>query len=82
MYFREPSGNIPLALKCNGNVGIGTTSPTAKLDNAGDTYRQRVSRTPASASAAGNAGDQCWDANYIYICTATNTWKRAALTSW
>lgn len=66
----------------NGNVGLGTTVPTARLDNAGDTYRQRTSRTPASASAAGNTGDICWDANYLYTCVATNTWKRSALSTW
>ncbi len=38
--------------------------------------------TPASASAAGTAGQIAWDADYIYVCTATNTWKRAALTTW
>lgn len=38
-------------------------------------------KTPASAGANGVAGTICWDANYIYICVATNTWKRAAL-SW
>ena len=25
-------------------------------------------------------GQICWDANYIYVCTATNTWKRSPLT--
>ena len=29
-----------------------------------------------------DAGDICWDSNYVYICVATNTWKRAALSSW
>lgn len=38
--------------------------------------------TPASASATGTAGSICWDADYIYVCTATNTWKRAALSTW
>ena len=37
--------------------------------------------TPASSSATGTAGQIEWDANYIYVCTATNTWKRAALAS-
>jgi hypothetical protein len=23
-----------------------------------------------------------YDASYVYICTATNTWKRSALTTW
>ncbi len=38
--------------------------------------------TPASASDAGTTGQITWDADYIYVCTATNTWKRAALTTW
>jgi hypothetical protein len=37
--------------------------------------------TPASGTAAGTAGDIAWDANYVYVCTATNTWKRSALTA-
>ncbi len=63
-------------------VGSGATTPTATLDAAGDTMRLRTARTPASATAAGNAGDQCWDANYFYICVATNTWRRVAHNSW
>lgn len=67
----------------SGNVGIGgATTPTASLDNGGDTYRQRTKRTPASATAAGNAGDWCWDDNFFYVCIATNQWKRSALSTW
>jgi hypothetical protein len=33
-----------------------------------------------TATATGTAGQISYDASYIYICTATNTWKRAALT--
>lgn len=65
-----------------GNVGIGTTAPSALLDINSDTFRVRTSRTPSSATATGNAGDVCWDANYIYVCTATNTWKRSAISTW
>jgi hypothetical protein len=38
--------------------------------------------TPASASASGIAGQISVDANYIYVCTATNTWKRVAIATW
>jgi hypothetical protein len=24
----------------------------------------------------------CWDASYIYVCTAANTWKRATLNTY
>ena len=65
-----------------GNVGIGTSSPTALLELNSDTVRVRTAKTPASATAAGNAGDICWDSSYIYVCVATNTWKRAAIATW
>jgi hypothetical protein len=32
-----------------------------------------------TATSTGLAGQICWDDNYIYVCTATNTWKRVAL---
>lgn len=37
---------------------------------------------PASASATGVKGDIAFDSSYIYICTATNTWKRVAIATW
>jgi hypothetical protein len=37
--------------------------------------------TPASSSDTCVAGDEKHDANYIYICTATNTFKRATLST-
>ncbi len=38
--------------------------------------------TPASATSSGAAGTIAWDANYIYICVATSTWKRVAISTW
>jgi len=66
----------------SGRVGIGTSSPTTLLDVNSDTVRLRTARTPASATATGTAGEICWDANYIYVCTATDTWRRTTLSSW
>jgi hypothetical protein len=63
-------------------VGIGTNEPTEKLDINSDAIRIRTAQTPASATATGNVGDICWDSNYIYVCVATNTWKRSSLASW
>jgi hypothetical protein len=37
---------------------------------------------PSSSSATGTAGEIRTDSNYIYVCTATNTWKRVALSTW
>ena len=37
---------------------------------------------PASASATGTAGTIRFDGTYIYVCTATDTWFRAAVATW
>jgi lysophospholipase L1-like esterase len=66
----------------NGNFGIGTSAPAVKCDINDDSVRVRTSQTPASAGATGLAGEIAWDASYIYVCTATNTWKRVAIATW
>jgi hypothetical protein len=71
-----------LRIDASGRLGIGSTSPTASLDITGDTIRIRNTRTPASASAAGNAGDICYDTQYLYVCIANNAWSRVALNPW
>ena len=70
-----------------GNVGFGTGIPTSKLDINSDSIRLRATTTPASATAAGETGQICWDADYIYVCVSGGTagnaqWKRTALTTW
>jgi hypothetical protein len=37
--------------------------------------------TPASSVATCSAGTVAWDASYLYVCRATNTWSRAALST-
>lgn len=37
---------------------------------------------PATASDTGVAGEIAWDSTYIYICIATNTWKRCLIETW
>ncbi|MGA9812699.1 MAG: hypothetical protein WBQ64_07985 [Terriglobales bacterium] len=37
---------------------------------------------PRHASDPCVAGTETWDSNFIYICIAKNTWKRAPLASW
>jgi len=41
-----------------------------------------LNTAPSSASDTGTLGEIRIDANYIYICTATNTWKRVAIATW
>jgi hypothetical protein len=57
----------------SGNFSAGTVSAAIKVTSGA---------APANASSTGSAGQVVWDADYIYVCTATNTWKRAAIATW
>lgn len=37
---------------------------------------------PASATAVGIQGQLAQDGSYLYVCTANNTWKRVAISTW
>ena len=69
-------------------VGIFEDSPVTTLDVNGsfrvqsDSIAIQNSKTPANATDTGQAGQICWDTNYLYVCVALNTWKRIALSSW
>jgi len=41
-----------------------------------------LQKTPSSATDTGTTGQICADANYIYHCVSTNTWKRTAISTW
>ncbi len=63
--------------------GFGGINWDANLRNTVNTGTMVLATaTPASATATGTTGQIAWDANYIYICTATNTWKRVAISTW
>ena len=72
-----------MRIDSSGNVLIGTTTAGAsKLVVNSDSIQVNTAKTPASASATGTTGQIAWDANYIYVCVATNTWKRSAIATW
>lgn len=77
----DDNANI-LFVTGSGYVGIGTDDPAVALDVNSDSIRVRTAKTPASAGADGEQGQIAWDTNYIYICVATNTWKRVAISTW
>lgn len=58
---------------------VARVSSTGNITVTGNTLKLTTSKTPASSSDTGTAGEICWDASYLYICTATNTWTRVAL---
>lgn len=52
------------------------------LATTADSLRVVTAKTPASAAAAGDTGQICWDASFLYVCVSTNTWKRVAIATW
>jgi hypothetical protein len=60
------AGNISATqITTTGNISVGNILSS-------------LPQTKAS-NATGTTGQICWDSNYIYVCTATDTWKRAGL---
>ena len=39
-------------------------------------------RTITNSTDPGVKGTICWDASYIYVCVATDTWERVAIATW
>lgn len=65
----------------NNRAGIFTSSPSTTLDVNG-TFRINT-KTPASSTDTGVAGQIAWDSTYFYVCVTTGTtgsalWKRIA----
>jgi hypothetical protein len=68
----------------SGRLLVGTSTDTggSLFQVNGNRIRIATAKTPASATDTGSAGEICWDADYIYVCTATDTWKRTAISTW
>lgn len=54
-------------------------STTAEADLL---YQPIFVDAPAAADSTGTAGQVAVDTGYIYVCTATDTWKRVAIATW
>jgi len=75
-----------LGIGTNGSVIAGGVDPVISdgigLHVNGKILRLASGKNIGSAGATGNQGEICWDDSYIYVCTATNSWKRAAISTW
>jgi hypothetical protein len=67
------ANTLATALTIDGGTGAVTFSGDLTLSSP---------TVPASAAATGVAGTVSWAAGYVYICTATDTWKRVAIATW
>jgi hypothetical protein len=94
MILPGSSGDIQISAAPDSseyNFSVNATGVLSLFGSAGATLGLRLfdgkfwitnPETPASAAAAGEAGQIAWDANFVYVCVATNTWKRVAIATW
>jgi hypothetical protein len=69
-----------MTIDTSGNISLGTVvTGVTRLDINDNSFRLVSSQSPTSGGT-GTAGEIAWDTSYIYVCTASNTWKRVALT--
>lgn len=92
-WVNATSDDIPatalsaLMIRYDGKVGIGYSVPAEKLSIAGNVLANQyklsdLNTAPANASDTGTKGEVRITADYIYVCIATNTWVRTALSTW
>jgi hypothetical protein len=67
----------------DGKMGIKQATPTTELEVNGTTKTSSLivssSSPPASSTTTGVKGTITYNNDYLYICIATDTWKRVAL---
>lgn len=65
-----------------GNNNVSKTILKGIIETNGSYKLQDLNIAPTSSSDVGILGEIRVTADYIYVCTATNTWVRSALTTW
>lgn len=61
---------------------LGFTVVSGDIKATSGSFVQSGGNNPGTASSPGAVGQLAWDSGFIYVCVATNTWKRAALSTW
>lgn len=83
-----PTSGSGIELSYTGTIGYlvsynRSTSTALPLHMiSSETVLGGTTKVPATSTTAGVQGQIAWDTNFIYVCTATNVWRRAALSSW
>lgn len=49
---------------------------------SGKKFKILGAKTITNSNDPGEQGEICWDSSYLYICIATNTWKRVSMDTW
>ena len=67
----------------SGNATTKSITVSNMLSNSANVKATSIKTTTiATSNTTGVAGQILYDSSYIYVCVATNTWKRASLGTW
>lgn len=78
---KTPDGTKALTVNEDHSVSVpGPVTVGGRLDVTANSLAI-AQYTPPSSSSSGTTGTVFYDSNYVYICVAPNTWKRAALST-
>jgi hypothetical protein len=88
-FLINSSSTDALRINSNGNIGINTSVDNGvdklQINGSAVTTQYKLSAlniAPASATSTGTLGEIRVTSGFIYVCVATDTWVRSALTTW
>ena len=75
------TGSVQLqnsGFKCLETLGF----PGLGVEVTGQMNLASLNTAPSASDSTGTLGEIRWTSDYVYLCTAANTWVRAALATW
>lgn len=84
VLFNSTSGSVIIGSRTNAGFKLDVTTGNARVVNtlfAGKFQLTSLNTAPSSSTDTGTTGEIRMDANYIYLATGTNTWKRVAIST-
>jgi len=79
--FKDIGATAESIVEMQGIEG-GTTAKVMEFHGWKPVFPKHAVNVPSSASDTGIKGQVAWDDNYLYLCVATNAWKRVAISTW
>ena len=75
----DPSVTVDIDLQWNSWDNIILTNSNVSVR---EIFQQFHWFVPATPTSTGTAGEIKWDTTHLYVCTASNTWRRVAVGTW
>ena len=82
LIMGSTTGNIVMFVGAPEDANVIAKISTSGLNVAQGNLVLAQNNAPATASSPGTAGQIAWSSGYVYVCVATDTWKRASLSTW